>query len=227
MEAALKRAAERMGTPATEFGEITAKMSPKERTVPHRRRLRLALIALAAVVLLAGTVTAYGVYKVNRGTWTLMVSHNMVDAKIEMKKYGITLPEEIDGYGFREMSVGSSVPHGVSYFEAIFSGYKSVHVDYGAEDLCYTVAVGDTKDAYWITYFGYDSEELWSGDGGYLAVEYRGYVIHTGYYTGIYSGEKVPKATWVDEDREICVSVHGYDGRDPLQLAKMIIDALE
>lgn len=225
MEAVLKKAAEQMPLPHTEFDEITARVQKKPRLMVRRGRLRPVVIVLAVVILLAGCATAYGAYKASRGTWNLYVSHTWADAKLETRKYGIILPEEFDGYGFREMSVDSSVPHGVSYFEAIFSGYKSVCVTYGGEDLCYTVGVGDTEDEYWVTYFGYESEDKWSGDGDYLAVEYGGYTIHTGCYLN--EDNKTLKATWVDPERQICVSVHGSDGRDPLPLAKWIIDNLE
>ena len=227
MEALLKNAAEAMGMPRTEFEEIEARVTKKEKPAVYHGRLRPVVIVLVVIVLLAGCTTVYGACIASRGMWNLWSSDFMTYAEIEMGKYGITLPEEFDGYGFREMSVRSSVPHGVSYVEALFSGYKSVDADYGAQELCYSVAVGDTRDAYWVTYFGYESEDLWNGDGDYLAVQYEGFTIHTGYYLGLYSGNRVQKATWVDPEREICVSVCGFDGRDPLSLAKWIIDNLK
>lgn len=227
MEAVLKSTAEAMPKPSTQF-EMIAARAAGERVAREKKshgRLRPVLIALAAVMLLAGCATAYGAYKISRGTWNLYISHNLVDAKQEMNRYGIALPEEFDGCGFREMSVGSSVPHGVSYMEAIFSGYRSVHVTYGADDLSYSIAVGDTKDEYWMTYFDYESEDLWRGEGDYLAVEYAGCTIHTGYY--LYNGTQYKKATWVDPERKICVSVQGYEGNDPLPLAKLLIDNMK
>lgn len=226
MEVMLKKAAERMPVSGRTFADVTVSISGKAEPVVRKNRLQPLLIVLAAVVLLAGCATAYGAYAASRGTWNLYTSEVWTDAKLETGKYGISLPEEYDGHGFREMSVGSSVPDGVSYFEAIFSGYKSVHVTYGAEGSCYSVGVGSTTDEYWVTYFGYDSETLWSGDGDYLAVEYEGYTIHTGYYLGVY-GNEARKATWVDPERKICVSVHGFGGHDPLPLAKLIIDGLK
>lgn len=226
MEATLREAAERMPVPVTEFDEIAARVQKEKRNPVHPRSVQPVLAALMIVILLAGCATAYGAYKASRGTWNLMISKVFTDAKIEMGKYGVVLPERYDGYDFREMSVGSSVPRGVSHVEAIFMGYKSVHADYGGENLCYSVAVGDTKDDYWVTYFNYESEDKWSGDGNYLAVEYEGYTIHTGYYCYA-DDDRTRKATWVDPEREICVSVHGFDDRDPLPLAKWIIDNLE
>lgn len=227
METTLRKAAERMPLPVTKFESIAARVQKKPKPMVRHRRLRPVVIVLAVVILLAGCATAYGAYKASRGTWNVMSSNFFIDAEIEMGKYGVVLPEEYDGVDFREMSVGSSVPHGISWIEAVFSGYKSVHAGYGADDLCYSVAVGDTEDEYWVAYFGYESEDLWRGDGDYLAVEYEGYTIHTGYYLSTYSDDKTRKATWVDPEREICVSVHGSDGRDPLPLAKWIIDNLE
>lgn len=227
MEEKLIRAAQTLPTPTAGFEGIVAKSRNQAPPKKNYSRLRPVLIALAAALLLAGCATAYGAYKVSRGTWNLWGSNTWVDAKLEMQKYGIGLPEEFDGNDFREMSVSSSVPHGISYVQAIFSGYKSVGVYYGAEDLCYSVSVGSTQDDYWVTYYGYDSEELWSGDGDYLAVEYKGYTIHTGFYLSQNGDKEYKKATWVDPVREICVSVTGFDSRDPLPLAKIIIDGMK
>lgn len=217
VEAKLIRAAEAMPVPRRGFDGVLAAVPERNMT---RRHLRPVLVALAVVFLLAGCTTAYGAYKVSRGTWNRYISHNWADAEREMGKYGITLPEEYDGAGFREMSVGSSVPHGTSYWKAAFSGYRSVHVYYGTqEDLSYGISVGDTKDPYWMTYFGYGSDARWTGDGDHAAVEYGGFTIYT--------DDTCAKATWVDETREICVSVTGFDSGDPLSLAKWIIDNME
>lgn len=225
MEAVLKKAAERMPLPHTEFDEIAGRLQKQERRPAHPKRLQPVLAALVVLFLLAGCATAYGAYRASRGTRILWSSDFLVDARLEMEKYGVKLPEEFDGCPFWEMSVGSSVPHDISYVEAIFYGYKSVDASYGGEELCYRVAVGDTKDGYWVTFFKYESEDTWRGDGDYLAVEYGGYTIHTGYYLN--EDNKTLKATWVDPERQICVSVHGSDGRDPLPLAKWIIDNME
>ena len=219
MEAILRKAAAEMPEPVTEFEEIAAKYRKKAEHKASSRRLRPVLIVLALAILLAGCAAAYGTYKASRGTWRLWGSGFLVDAKIEMAKYGVKLPEEFEDCPFREMSVDSSVPRGISWVEAIFSGYKSVHASYGEEELCYTVAAGNIRDDYWMTYFGYDAPER-----SYMAVEYKGYTIHTGRSQ---DEEKNNRAIWVDPEREICVSVRGFDGRDPLPLAKWIIDHME
>lgn len=219
MEVMLRKAANIMPVPVTEFEEIAAKRRKKAEHKVSPKRLRPVLVVLALAVLLAGCAAAYGAYKASRGTWRIWGSHFLVDAKIEMGKYGVKLPEEFEGCPFREMSVDSSVPRGISWVEAIFSGYKSVHASYGKEELCYTVAAGNIQDDYWMTYFGYDAPER-----SYMAVEYKGYTIHTGHSQ---DEEKNNRAIWVDPEREICVSVRGFDGRDPLPLAKWIIDHME
>lgn len=233
MEAALRRAAERMPVPVTEFETITAKVGEKKRKeTANHVYLRPMLAALATVILLAGCTVAYTRHK-QGGLQTLLTSKAWGDVEIQAEKYDLALPKEFGDYEFENMGITAAVPNAeMSVLEAfLYGGYRPVDVNYqSTKELLYNdhygygtnISFGNIRDPYWMSYFEYKSEEEWSCDKDYEAVEYGGYIIHTGVREWDHADRQY--ASWVDKERGICISVSGFCQEDTLALAKQIID---
>ena len=181
-------------------------------------------------------------------------SRDWNDLQESLEKYDLILPETLDGIPFLDYSQWGHVPQGASHMEALLNpAYKSVDVEYavevleietypGGEKMSETYArsdelslnFGTTENELWRYYFQFDENGFWTAcevPESYETIEYRGITLQVGdtvYYDSYRECDIYTRwVHWVDEEKQIVVSISETDYTDPervVKCAKEIID---
>ena len=252
MEAKLMNAVDLLPEPALDFQTIEQRMKMNAKpTRKDRKALRVVLVAALVALLLCGM--GWAKTSMSYGMWTLYHSPAWSDVKWGAEKFDIQLPEAMDGVPFDSYSVLGHVPQGGSWLRAFLSplyvprnvyyavwesreitlpdGSTSLYV-YKSED--FVLNFGTTANEIWRVYFNMDENGIWTGwevPESYYTVEYEGVTLQIGETVSYNPIEDRDVYScwvhWVDEEREIALSLHEEDYEDPnrvVECVKRIID---
>lgn len=251
MEAKLKQYADLLPNPALDFQTIEKNM--KMAVKPTRKTgkvVRAVLVAMLAVLLLCGM--GWAKISMSYSMWTLYASPDWRDAKWAAEKFDIQLPETMDGVPFEEYWVGGHVPLGGSWLRAYLSPlYLPRRVYYSVQETMeitlsdgsttlytydtehFALGFGTTENELWRYYFQFDEDGVWTGwevPDTYEVIEYKGFSLQIGDTTSYNEIEGRDVYTrwvhWVDEEREVALSLSERDYKDPnrvVECAKEII----
>lgn len=252
METKLMHAADVLPKPALDFQTLEQHMKA---TVKQTRKtgkvLRVVLVAMLAVLLLCGM--GWAKISMSYSMWTLYTSPDWREAEWGAEKFDLQLPETMDGVPFDEYWVLGHVPQGGSWLRAYLSPlYVPRRVYYSVQETMeitlpdgsttsYTydtehfgLGFGTTENEVWRYYFQFDENGVWNGwevAESYEVIEYKGFTLQIGDTTSYNKIEDRDVYTrwvhWVDEEREVCVSLSERDYEDPnrvVECAKRIID---
>lgn len=252
MEAKLREAAQLLPEPALDFQTIEQhiKMNVKP-TRKTGKALRVALVAVLAVILLCGM----GWAKLQYSMWLVGGSNVYSDLENMAGRYGIVLPESLGGTPFCEYKITGLVPQGAPWATALINpSYKPRLVTYGwmmeersldsdgewdggitrwlESDL--QLSFGTTKNDLWRYFFEYDENGRWTGcevPESYEVIEYKGMTLQVGdtfyYDEAVGCDIYIRWVHWVDEEKQVVFSIHEADYSDPdrvVECAKAVID---
>ena len=181
MENKLRDMAGKLPHAQSTFYEITEKARVSERKSFRGRRVA----ALSAVLILICSVAYAGITEADLGAWA-DYSSNFEDVQVVSEELGISLPENIDGSPFYNMSTMYVVPQGTSYLEAVYSPvYRWYSVDYRVENTEYSSAFilsfGDTENELWKYVFDADANGKFEDDmrgNDLTTVEHNGMLMY-------------------------------------------------
>lgn len=245
MELVLKRAAEKMGTPHTQFGKIAAKVQKEERNNGAFRRLRPAAVLLVLVLVLCSvtTVRAYG--RMKYGAWTGISTNSWWDVDRWAGKFDLELPEKFGESTLQNACKLYLCPPETSFWEAAFDpAYVSFNVEFGVER--WEEGQGNRYEDIDLV-FGTTENELWkyhfsvNGEG---KRELEGIVPNSAYsevYGNVtlqvcatswedeWTGETIIRyyVYWTDAERNVFINLGSADVVDAASLvayAKQIVD---
>ena len=252
MEAKLKHHADLLPNSELDFQTIEKHM--KMNVNPTRKTgkvVRAVLVAMLVVLLMCGM--GWAKISMSYSMWTLYTSPDWRDAKWAAEKFDIQLPETMDGVPFDNYWVGGHVPQGGSWLRAYLSPlYLPRRVYYSVQETMeitlpdgsttsytydtehFALGFGTTENELWRYYFQFDEDGVWTGwevPESYEVIEYKGFSLQIGETTSYNEIEGREVFTrwvhWVDEEREVCLSLSERDYEDPnrvVECAKAIID---
>lgn len=248
IEKKLQAAADRLPEPRGDFLDIQKRENKQSKPVRIRKLLRPVLVTLALVLALAGMTRVYAYSKMRYGMWVPYYSSSFRTAEDYLEEFGLTLPEEMAGLPFSTTSRGYLAPQGKSMVDALLApAYTLVHLEYKHDGGCslehehtdcldlFGISIGSTENDMWRYYFSFTDEGEWAPDGlipeSFRTVEYAGHTLQLG-TTSHYSSATgkttyIHSLTWVDESRNICISIHQRNISTPeplIEYAKLIID---
>lgn len=202
---------------------------------------KIVLAAILSCLLLGATVFAYG--EINYGMWIGMIDYTLSGSfgSSLLKKYNVSVPEEMGEFRFHSMSQNSISPRDTSRLESLWkSVYRVLDLNYVSAEEWYDkqiyIDVGSTKQEYWQVYFGYDpetKEKVWNDDNEedteaenqmIYSEEYEGFTIYfkSSYDEKGFAGES---ATWLDEEAEVCYYMYMTGSQEKLMpYVQAIID---
>lgn len=248
MENKLRMELDAMPTPKTTFDELEAMARmPK----PARRKKRTVILIVAALALL---LCGAGWAKMQYGMWYLIGSRAYSDLENAAEKYGVVLPETLDGTSFYEYNIYGLVPQGAPYVVALTNpSYKPRTVTYGwggsvtetypngslRSENTWTetdlrLHFGTTENELWRYYFQFDENGVWTNcevPESYEVIEYKGITLQVGdtfFYDDYLGCNRYTRwVHWVDEEKRVVFALSEIDYEDPnrvVECAKQIID---